>query len=193
MPSYCFEQLEKVIPEYKVSRPKLPDMPVYASKPVAYKPPVTDLKAFGQSVPGRITVDEIAEKVVKPSVLGGDGRNAFRRVELGIENRDFYSVAEGMTYLAEDQRQPVTDKSTYRAVRYRMIKERTVAQMGERISRETSPEIKRQLQEALYLVEQNMWSQLGEYDQAYQKHSGTGLFSDYTLGEMQQYNRLPKS
>ena len=133
------------------------------------------------------------EKVVKPSILGGDGRNAFCRVELGIKHRDFYSVAEGMTYLAEDQGQPVTDKSTYRAVRYRMIKERVEAQLGEKISREASPEIKGPLQGALTLVEKNEWSRLSEYDRVFQKHSGTGLLDDYTQGEMRQYNRLPKS
>ena len=98
-----------------------------------------------------------------------------------------------MTYLAEDQRQPVTDNTTYRSVRYRMIKERVVAQLAERISREQTPEIKEQLQEALALVEQNVWSRLGDYDRNYQKHSGAGLFDDYTLAEMRQYNHLPKS
>lgn len=193
VPSYVFEQLESVIPEYSVPRPKLPAPPVYVSESVAYKPPVSDFKKFERSIPARITVTDVAKKVVRPDMLGGDGRVAFGRVEQGIKNNDFYSVAEGMTYLAEDQRQPVTDNATYRAVRYRMIKERAVGQLAEKISRETSPDIREQLQDVLILVEQNQWSRLGEYDQTYQKHSGKGLFDNYLLGEIGQYNRMKTS
>ena len=195
VPSYCFEQLERVIPEYKVPRPAPLASTVSSEQgeQVSYESPVADFRAFGRNIPAHITVADVAKKVIRPNVMGGDARAAFRRIELGVENDEFYSVAEGMTYLAEDQGQPVTDPATYRSVRFRMIKERAVTRLAEKISRETSPDMKAQLQKALTLVELNAWSRLGESDRAYQKHTGTGLFDSYLLGEIRQYRRLKVS
>lgn len=193
VPVYCFEQLERVIPGYKVPRPDDHQHTASATvSPVAYTSPVSAFNQFGAHLPPHVTPAHLREKVTRPGIMGRDGQAAYQRLQHGVSNDDFYSIAEGMTYLTEDQKQPVTDPATYRAVRYRMIKERAVAHLSEKVSREDKPGMRALLEKAIDLINKNQWSKLATYDQDFHRHKDSPLFTQFLIDEIQQYNQLPR-
>ncbi|WP_172806715.1 hypothetical protein [Endozoicomonas arenosclerae] len=194
IPTICFRRLEKVIPGFEAK--EMPEVapPSFSVtlQPALYRPPEEQFAALENNALAPVTLQDIAAKVVQPgaSALGADGKTAFEKLKLSLESEDFNSVAESICYLIDDQNYSVVDKYTYKAIRYRELKERLQDELYRLAATEPSYEIKAALNASIEHIKSDRLRHLSQLDSDFHKKYGKSVFSPYFLDQIKSYNRL---